>query len=72
MTELLTKAFNKVIKLSNEEQDVIAEIILEELNSEKRWEKAFGTSHDELAQLADEALKEHRSGKSQILDPEKL
>lgn len=72
MTELLTKAFNKVIKLSNEEQDVIAEIILEELNSEKRWEKAFGTSHDKLVQLADEALKEHHSGKSQILDPEKL
>jgi hypothetical protein len=72
MTKLLTKAFNKVQKLTTEEQDAIAGIILEELNSEKRWDEAFRASQDKIAQLAEEALREHRSGKSQILDPEKL
>jgi hypothetical protein len=40
--------------------------LLEELASERRWEELFA------AELADQALAEHRAGRTEKLDPEKL
>ena len=51
---------------------LLAAVILEELASERRWDQAFADSADLLAQLADQALAEHRAGKTQVLDPERL
>lgn len=64
MTELLTKAFAEAAKLPEEEQDVIAALILKEIESEERWQTLFVASRDEMARLAEEALDEYRSGKS--------
>jgi hypothetical protein len=72
MTKLLEEAFAKAAKLSAQEQDALAAVILEELASERRWDQAFADSADLLAQLADQALAEHRAGKTQVLDPERL
>ena len=72
MTQLLEHAFNEVSKLSELEQNVLAKWLLEELASERRWEKAFAESEDVLSQLADEALEEHRQGKTRLLDPDRL
>ncbi len=72
MTELLEKAFAEARKLTRREQDALAALILEELASEERWQKAFAASPDLLARLADEALAEHRAGQTQELDPDKL
>jgi len=72
MTKLLEKAIAEVSRLSEQEQDAIASWILEELKSERRWEKTFADSEEALAQLADEALAEHREGRTQTLDPDRL
>ena len=72
MTKLLEDAFAEASKLSVQEQDALAAIILEELASERRWDQAFADSADLLDQLADQALAEHRAGKTQVLDPELL
>jgi len=72
MTRLLEKAFERASELSEAEQDDFAEFILDELESERRWEQAFEDSQDELEQLADEALNEHEAGDSQELDPNRL
>lgn len=45
MTPLLEKALSEVYKLPPEEQDSIAALILEELEDEHRWDKAFAKSH---------------------------
>ncbi len=71
-TELLEQAFAEVAKLPPEEQEAFARWILEELASERRWDEAFANSADALAKLADEALAEHRAGKTQALDPDQL
>ncbi len=42
---------------------------LEELESEKRWDEAFEKSPDVLEALANEALAEYQSGRTQELDP---
>ena len=59
MTQLLKQAFDEASKLSEPEQNIIAQWLLLELASEKRWDEAFAASEDLLSELADEALAEH-------------
>ncbi len=68
MTKLLEKAFAKVSKLPEQDQDAIAEIVLAEIASEQRWSNLFSNSQDLLAELAEEALAEHKAGKTQLLE----
>jgi len=70
--KLLEQAFAEISNLAEQEQEAIAAWILEELASERRWEKVFADSQDVLARLADEALAEHHAGRTQELDPEAL
>jgi len=72
MTELLWKAFGEASKLPDDEQNALASVLLEELEGEHRWEATLAESHDQLTKLADEALAEHRAGKTKILDPDAL
>ena len=72
MTKLLEKAFKEASKLPSKEQDAFARALLEELASERRWDELFAASPDLLEQLANEALEEHRSGRSKKLDPDRL
>jgi hypothetical protein len=72
MTKLLEKAFAEAVKLPKKEQDKLAKWLLAELESERRWDDAFARSSDQLANLADQALKEHRKGRTKPLNPEQL
>jgi len=72
MTQLLEQAFGEASKLSEQEQDVIAAWLLDELASERRWEQSFVDSGDLLSRLADEALAEHHAGQTRELDVAKL
>jgi hypothetical protein len=72
MTKLLEKAFAEAVKLTKKEQDQVAKWLLAELESERLWEDAFARSADQLAQLANAALKEHRKGRTRPLDPNQL
>jgi len=72
MTKLLEQAIAKVMQLPETEQDAIAAFILEELEDEARWDRAFSQSQNMLAKLAAEALAEDQAGKTQELDPETL
>ena len=68
----LERAFAEAAKLPPADQDALAEWILEELASEKRWAEAFARSTDMLERLADEALAEHRRSQTQPLDPDRI
>ncbi len=72
MTELLKKAFDVAAELSEDEQNEVAEWLLNELATEKQWENQFSETGETLARLAREALGEHERGETQILDPEVL
>jgi len=71
MTDLLQHAFDKASKLSPKEQNSLATWLLEELKSEKRWDQLFTDSADQLQQLANTALAEHRAGDSRAMDYDK-
>ncbi|GBE36650.1 hypothetical protein BMS3Bbin07_00799 [bacterium BMS3Bbin07] len=68
MTTLLKKAFDKVSRLPQSEQEAIAALILDEIASEQKWDDLFAKSQDKLSQLADEALEEFKKGKTKPLD----
>ena len=68
MTQLLEKALTEVHKLPPEKQDEIASIILEELEDEKLWEKAFANSQDKLEKLAQKALVDIKAGRIKKMD----
>lgn len=72
MTRLLEKAFKDASKLPDIEQNALAKWLLEELEDERKWDRAFAGSEDILGQLADEAIEAHRQGKTAPLDIDKL
>jgi hypothetical protein len=72
MTKLLEEALAKVQSLPASEQDAIAQIVLDEIESERRWDELFVKSPKKLAKLADAAWSEHETGTSEPLDPDKL
>lgn len=68
MTELFKKAFEVSLKLSPEVQDAIAARVLMDLKDEGRWDEAFASSEDKLAQTGDEAVEEFLAGKTDPLE----
>jgi len=72
MTQLLEQAFTQASQLSSAEQDTIAALILKEIEAEQRWETSFAKSQDALLELADEALAEHRAGRTKRLNVDEL
>lgn len=72
MTKALKKAFEAASRLPDQEQDELAAAILEELEADARWEASFARSQDALAKLANEAVEEHRAGRTKPLDPDAL
>lgn len=74
MTDLLKKAFEEASKLPPEEQDAFAAVMLQELAAEAKWSETLAApqSQELLGALAEQALEEHRAGKTEVLDPEKL
>ena len=64
MTQLLEKVMTEVAKLPDSEQDALAAILLEEIESERRWTELFSRSQDKLAELAREALSDHAAGRT--------
>lgn len=68
----LREAFEAASRLSEDEQDAVAEWLLAELASEARWEEGFVETRDALSTLAREALEEHKRGETEDLDPRRL
>ena len=68
MTKLLERAFNEASKLPEIEQNAFAKWVIEELETERKWEKTFAGSEDVLDKLADEALAAHKQRKTKPLN----
>ena len=67
MTKALERAFREASKLPEPEQDALAEAIRNEVLGDEDWERSFSESAGALEELADEALAEHRAGRTQPL-----
>ncbi len=69
MTRMMETALAEAAKLPEDLQDSLAAVILQEIDSERRWEELFARpeSRDLLARLADQAVAAHRDGRSRRL-----
>jgi len=72
MTNKLKKAFEAASKLPPADQDALAAAILEEVKVEGLWDATFAKQPGVLERLADEALEEHRAGRTRPLEPGEL
>lgn len=72
MTNKLKKAFEAASKLPPADQDALASAILEEVQVDGLWDAAFAKKPGAPEQLADEALEEHRAGRTRSLKPDEL
>lgn len=61
MTKLLEKAISELSKLSDDQQDSMAQWILDELEDEQRWDTAFKNSLPQLEQLAQKARRDYEA-----------
>jgi hypothetical protein len=72
MTKLLEQAFAEAAKLPTAEQDLLAARLMAEVAAEDEFDRAIAATSGKLAQLAIKALEEHRAGKTEELDPDRL
>ena len=68
MTQALSAAVACAAKLPDEEQNVLAAIMLEEMESEQRWSALFSGSQNLLEQMASEAIQDFQAGRVQPID----
>ena len=62
MSPMLDRAVAEARKLPEAEQEVIAALILEEIEEDRRWEESFARSPDKLSRLAARAAEQVRAG----------
>jgi hypothetical protein len=73
MGKLLERAIEEAHKLSDANQEEIGAWLLAEIESERRWDELFSRPPSSaLERMAEEALADHRSGRTAPLDPEQL
>lgn len=70
MTEALRRAFELAQQQPEEEQEVIAELILEEFMAERQWNELLTSPKSAilLEQMAEQARREYAAGLTQDLD----
>ena len=68
MTQALSTAVATAAQLPEEEQDALAAILLEEMESEERWSALFADSLNLLERMANEAIQDFQSGRVQPID----
>lgn len=71
MVRTLEAAIAKIGTLPPDEQDRIANWLLDELQDEEQWTSRFSNSQAALSQLADEVRAERSAGRLSDLDPDK-
>ncbi len=69
MKALLEKALAEVARLPEEEQEVIATFILDEIAAERGWDERFAKTQDELGALMRSARAEVTRGDVVSFDP---
>ncbi len=72
MTPLLQQAFTTLAALPADEQDAVAVWLMDKLAAEDAFDRAITATGSRLADLATQALVEHRAGETVPLDAESL
>ncbi len=72
MGKLLDRAIAEARKLPEDEQEALAWWLLEEIESDRRWDELFCQPSEVIERMAEQALEDYRAGRTEPLDPDKL
>jgi len=72
MTQLLEQAVSQLQRLPDSEQNTMAQIILEELADNERWDASFESSQDVLARLANAVRADITANKTRTMGFDEL
>lgn len=72
MIDALERAFAEAARLPENEQDWLAQFIMQEIAEERRWSDLLARSGDVLDDMIAEALAEDEAGETLPLDPDAL
>ncbi len=72
MTKLANEAFAKLRELDDAEQDRLAQLIIDDIEMDKRWDAMFAKSQGLLEEMANSAKSDYESGLTDELTPDKL
>ena len=74
MTNLLQHAFRVSSELPEEQQDMLAQVLLDEMESERKWDELFSRPESEelLNRMAEETLADYEEGLTEPLNLEDL
>lgn len=73
MGKLLERAIEQAHKLPDDKQEAIGAWLLAEIDADGKWDDLFARpASGALKRLAEEALDDHRAGRTSALDPDQL
>ena len=72
MSNLLDEAYAVAKELPEAQQEAIGAVLLAEIDADLRWEELLAQPSEVIERMADQALEEHRLGKTLPLDPDTL
>ena len=74
MNQLLQEAFERAATLPDEDQDRLARVLLEEIESDRRWDELFASPESQafFEKIADEVREDIRAGRTEPLRLEDL
>ncbi len=74
MTNLLQHAFRVASELPEEQQDMLAQVLLDEMESERKWDELFSRPESEelLNRMAEKTLADYEEGLTEPLNLEDL
>lgn len=64
MSSTFNQAIELASKLPEQDREALGALLLQEMQTEKRWAKLFKESQGALSDLADQALEELEAGKA--------
>ena len=72
MTDALKKAIERLEQMPEERQDMLARLMLHEIEEDERWIRSTESHAGKLKQLVDDVLDANRRGECEPLDPDQL
>ena len=72
MTKRMEEAIKALQALPDERQDAAADLVLHQLEDDRKWEESSAKYADKVARLGEQALAEFDAGQTDELDPERM
>ncbi|BBO35951.1 hypothetical protein [Lacipirellula parvula] len=72
MTKTLQEAIERLQQMPEDRQDLLARLVLHEIDEDEKWAKSTAANVDKLRGLIGEVLQADSRGECEPLDPDRL